>query len=119
MSKSIKVHQKTRGRPPTGRDPAITVRLPQRIIDQAENWAAANKTSRSEAIRRLIEIALAPQTKTTGHNHDAAQKASKLAEEVVDKVIDKSHPPDEQHRRKRRLIKGPREFRNIRGDQKK
>ena len=57
MSKSIKVHQKKKvGRPATGRDPAVTVRLP--LLREVEAWAASNDISRSEAIRRLVELGL-------------------------------------------------------------
>jgi Ribbon-helix-helix protein, copG family len=59
MKKSIKVTpKKKRGRPATGRDPHVTSRMPQLLIDQVERWAAANDTSRSEAIRRLVELGL-------------------------------------------------------------
>jgi hypothetical protein len=59
MKRSIKVTpKKKRGRPATGRDPHVTSRMPQALIDQVENWAAANETSRSEAIRRLVELGL-------------------------------------------------------------
>ena len=45
-----------------------------------------------------------------------AQKASELANRVADHIVDKSMPPEEQERRKRVLIKGPKEFRDIRED---
>jgi hypothetical protein len=59
MKRSIKVTpKKKRGRPATGRDPHVTSRMPQTLIDQVEAWAAANDTGRSEAIRRLVELGL-------------------------------------------------------------
>ena len=59
MKKSIKVTPKRkRGRPATGRDPHVTSRMPQTLIDRVEDWAAANDTGRSEAIRRLVELGL-------------------------------------------------------------
>jgi hypothetical protein len=59
MAKSIKVHPKRqRGRPATGKDPLVSARLPQPLIDQVEEWSASSEVSRSEAIRRLIEIGL-------------------------------------------------------------
>ena len=61
MKKSIKVAPKkrSRGRPPTGgRHPHVTVRMPQTLIDEADAWAVANDTVRSEAIRRLVELGL-------------------------------------------------------------
>jgi hypothetical protein len=59
MGKSIKVHQKKKvGRPATGRDPAVTVRLPSTVLNEVEAWAAANDSSRSDAFRRLVELGL-------------------------------------------------------------
>jgi hypothetical protein len=59
MGKSIKVTpKKTRGRPATGRDPHVTARMPSALIVEVEAWAVANDASRSEAIRRLVEIGL-------------------------------------------------------------
>jgi Ribbon-helix-helix protein, copG family len=59
MAKSIVVKPK-RGRPPTGgRDPFVGIRLPEELIAQIAKWSESSDTgSRSEAIRRLIEIGL-------------------------------------------------------------
>jgi hypothetical protein len=60
MGKSIKVRQKLRGRPATGRDPSVTVRIPQAVIDAIDKFGAAQggALSRSMAIRKLIDDAL-------------------------------------------------------------
>jgi hypothetical protein len=60
MKKSIKVApKKSRGRPPSGgRDPHVTLRMPRELIAEADAWAAAHDTGRSEAIRRLVELGL-------------------------------------------------------------
>ena len=60
MAKSIKVHQNKVGRPATGRDPAVTIRLPQEILESVATWAEKQKDqlNRSQAIRRLVEIGL-------------------------------------------------------------
>ena len=50
--------KKRRGRPATGKDPQVVVRMPQKLIEEADAWAAANDTVRSEAIRRLVELGL-------------------------------------------------------------
>jgi hypothetical protein len=62
---SITVTPKKRGRPATGQDPVLTVRLSPNTRLAIENWAKQqkDKPSRSEAIRRLIEMALANKTK--------------------------------------------------------
>jgi hypothetical protein len=45
---------------------------------------------------------------------DEAPKAAELASREIDQVIDKSVQGEERATRKRRLIKGPKEFRGIR-----
>ena len=59
MAKSIVVKPK-RGRPATGgRDPFIGIRLPKELIAQIAGWSDDNNAaSRSEAIRRLVELGL-------------------------------------------------------------
>jgi Arc/MetJ-type ribon-helix-helix transcriptional regulator len=65
---SITVTQKKRGRPATGQDPVLTIRLPMALRSQIQTWAKQQKDrpSRSEAIRRLIEFALAAKSKNRG-----------------------------------------------------
>jgi hypothetical protein len=61
MPKSISVVRKKRGRPPTGQDPVTAVRLSPVLKSQIEGWAKQqpDNPSRSEAIRRLVKLALA------------------------------------------------------------
>jgi predicted DNA-binding protein len=49
---------KKRGRPATGKDPSRTFRLSDEFMTNLEAWATANGVTRSEAIRRLVEIGL-------------------------------------------------------------
>jgi hypothetical protein len=65
VKESIAVTPKKRGRPATGQDPVLTVRLPPDTRLAIENWARQqkDKPSRSEAIRRLIEAGLAAKSK--------------------------------------------------------
>jgi hypothetical protein len=61
MAKSSKsVIPKKRGRPATGRDPLIAFRLPPETIAALTAWAARqpDKPSRSEALRRLIDLGM-------------------------------------------------------------
>jgi hypothetical protein len=59
MKKSIKVMpKKRRGRPATGKDPQVVVRMPSALIAEVDTWATANDAIRSEAIRRLVELGL-------------------------------------------------------------
>jgi hypothetical protein len=48
-----------------------------------------------------------------------AAKAAQMAGQVIDRVDDASLPADERASRKRRLLKGPKEFRDIRSDHPK
>lgn len=50
--------KKRRGRPATGRDPVMTLRLPPALIADLEKWAQASGVSRSEAARIMIENGL-------------------------------------------------------------
>jgi hypothetical protein len=45
-----------------------------------------------------------------------AQRASDLADRAAEQIVDKSMPTEEQQRRKRAVIKEPKEFRHIRED---
>jgi Ribbon-helix-helix protein, copG family len=48
--------KKKRGRPATGRDPVMTVRLPPELVESMDRWAKENGyPDRSSAIRALIE----------------------------------------------------------------
>jgi hypothetical protein len=42
-------------------------------------------------------------------------KASEMAAREIDRLIDPAAPTEEKQRRKRRLVKGPKEFRDLRG----
>ena len=51
MAKSIKeIPKRGRGRPATGRDPAVTVRLPTETINALDAMAKRNDETRAEAI---------------------------------------------------------------------
>jgi len=60
MKKSIPVNKKSRGRPKKqgGVDPVSAVRLPATLTKQVDTWSKVHGATRSEAIRRLVEIGL-------------------------------------------------------------
>jgi hypothetical protein len=60
MKQSItEIQKRGRGRPATGRDPAVTTRLAKETISAVDKWAAKHGAeTRAEAIRRLVEIRL-------------------------------------------------------------
>jgi hypothetical protein len=58
MKKAISVRKKPRGRPPTGQDPLISARVSSGVLSAIEAWRARHGVTRSEAIRRLVELGL-------------------------------------------------------------
>jgi hypothetical protein len=58
MTKSISARRKKRGRPATGTDPMFGLRISDGLMKQITEWAKANGATRSEAIRRLVELGL-------------------------------------------------------------
>jgi hypothetical protein len=121
-----KVIPKKRGRPATGKDPLVALRMPPTMIEAIDTWAARNKAGRSDAIRRLVAIGLTggvrsiPLIAATGDAAAAAGPAASTASEMaghqIDKLGDASATAEERKTRKRRLLKGPAEFREIRID---
>jgi Arc/MetJ-type ribon-helix-helix transcriptional regulator len=98
----------------------VTARMPAPLIKSVDSWAAKNADgSRSEAIRRLVELGLAGSTPTKHRSPEEAAKASDMAGRQIDQLANPAMPEEERRARKRRLIKGPREFRDMRGDQPK
>jgi len=91
------------------------------VANRANRAAADDQRSLTSLIEKLLTDHLrrkgylkteGPQS-TESHSKKLAQ-AAKLAEEHVDRLIDPALPPEERERSKRRLIKGPGEFRDIR-----
>ena len=120
--KSISAKQKSGkkvGRPATGITPMVGVRLPLEARRAVEKWAANqdDKPTLSEAIRRLVEQALADATTPGRLSSKAVSQASRMAGKAIDSLVDQSAPVKEQERRKRRLIEGPLEFRDMRRGQ--
>jgi hypothetical protein len=118
MKKSIKVHPKRRGRPATGKDPLISARVPAEIVASIEAWGAAKAVTRSAAIRRLVEIGLQAKrsAKATTRSTPNKFRAAELAAKAIDKMGDPAASADERDHRRRRLTKGPPEFREDRVD---
>ena len=46
------------GRPATGKDPMVTLRMPPKLIESIESIAESESISKSDAIRQLIERGL-------------------------------------------------------------
>jgi hypothetical protein len=118
MKKSISVNKKSRGRPKKkgGVYPVTAVRLPPALGAEVDKWASAQAEAptRSAAIRRLVEFGLTVKTRSAPSERQRAALAD-LASKAIDSLKVEA-PDDEKARRKRRLIKGPEEFREDRVD---
>ena len=92
--------------------------MPEDLLDEIEAWSAEHEAaSRSGAIRRLVEIALKVETPSKpARSTPNKVRAAELAAKTIEKIIDPAAPPEERDRRRRRLTKGPLEFREDRVD---
>jgi hypothetical protein len=114
MAKSIRdTPKKRRGRPSTGgRREGVMVRLEPAQFEALDGWIKKHDVeSRPEAIRRLVELGLAGTKKFAVPSQATAARANKLAAEEIDRMVDSAASAEEQANRKRRLLKGPEEFR--------
>jgi hypothetical protein len=107
--------RKKRSRRTTGHGALTTIRLSSELREHVNAWAAKqrDKPARPEAIVRLVELGL-----QTTHRRESlmnrATKATEMAAQEIDRLGDPSATEEERQLRKRRLIKGPKEFRDIR-----
>ena len=80
----------------------------------------ANDTTRSEAIRRLVELGLAVRSNEHPSSEAARQtknqRARELAGSAIDEMTDSKASANDQDNRRRRLIRGPEEFQSVRRD---
>jgi hypothetical protein len=107
------------GRKPTGVDPARTIRLSDDFIAMIDAWSVrqVDNPSRSEAIRRLVELGLKVKTGAKSTIKPGLRlRAMELAAKAIEGMIDPAAPPEERAQRRRRLTKGPLEFREHRVD---
>jgi sugar (pentulose or hexulose) kinase len=89
----------------------VTVRLPRETLRQIDRWRRAHGATRAQAIQRLIRQALRVDAARPKTQKAGAARAAVLAGQAIDRQADPSADAPEQARRKRKLIKGPRELR--------
>jgi hypothetical protein len=121
MKKSIKVKPKKRGRPATGRDPVMGLRMSPNLRGAVVKWAEIqpDNPSVSEATRRLIELGLTVKARSKQGSRARSEAASAMASDQLDQLVDQSASAEQQANRKRRLLKGPEEFQSVRVDRVK
>jgi hypothetical protein len=98
----------------------IAITLSASFLKSVDDWRGKqrDRPSRAVAIRRLAErggLAGSTKSPSRGNRRKAAEMASIGIEHLGDQSVDSK----ERARRKRRLIQGPREFREMRADQSK
>jgi hypothetical protein len=109
-------HWHARGRP---------VLLQSDQLKAIDAWAAKQEppVTRPEAIRGMIDAMLHILAKDPGEKPakkaQRAARAAELATDVIDQMSDAAAPPEERAQRRRRLTKGPEEFRELRVDRPK
>ena len=116
MKRQSAAPPKKRGPPATGKGEPILVRLQPAQLAALDAWIARQdaQLSRPEAIRRLLEQALAVSQPVKSRTQKARSTALDLASTQLDRLLDPSAPDEERQSRKRRLLKGPKEFRDMR-----
>src|SRR4029453_12049910 len=100
--------KRTRDSSPSERDPSATTRMPATLMAEVEAWATANDVTRSDAIRRLVEMGGTDEKRQT---QVKATRAKELAANVIDNLGDGAASADDRASRKSRLLKGPEAFR--------
>ena len=97
----------------------LNIRMPPDELKSLDAWIKtqpAPRPTRPEAIRRLVKQALARGQPQQKRSKKAESKARDMARQELDRLGDASLPAEERERRKRRLTKGPSEFRDMRAD---
>jgi hypothetical protein len=84
-------------------------------------WAESQSDNPSlpEAIRRLVELGLTVKVRPNQSAPARAERAKDLAAKVIDSLPAHTADVEETANRKRRLLKGPEEFRDVRVDRTK
>jgi hypothetical protein len=113
--RSVTVRKKKREAPPSGEGTLIGLRLEPGALARVDRWAASQKghPSRPEAVRRLLELGLGIAQRARVRTKKATQ-AAEMASHEIDRLGDPSATDEERQLRKRRLIKGPKEFQDLR-----
>ena len=118
---SIKTKPKKARASVPDRDPMMGSRaapvLRASIVKWAENQTDA--PTLSEATRRLVALGLTVKTKGRQSKEGQKLRAREMAGNTIDDMSDTKANPDDQASRKRRLLKGPEEFRGVRVDRPK
>jgi len=102
----------------TGRPGALAGRrYHEPFLQAVDGWRERqdDEPSRPVAIVRLAQLGLAmSETRGRPTSPKGASRAAEMAGQEIDRLGDHSATVEERAKRKRRLLKGPREFRDMR-----
>jgi hypothetical protein len=103
------------------RDPMMGFVAAPALQASIVKWAEdqSDRPSLPEATRRLVELGLAGQANDRGAMEGQTRRAREIAGDTIDIMNDSTATADDQASRKRRLLKGPEEFREVRVDRQK
>jgi hypothetical protein len=122
MAKSALVSKKKRASTLTGKCIQVGERWHPSELAAIDAWIASSSDqtlTRAHAIRRLVALGLRVK-KQSGQSSDTQKfRASEMAGQTIDNMADREASPADQADRKRRLLKGPEEFREARVDRPK
>ena len=72
----------------------VSSRMPQPSVDAVDEWALSNETTRSDAIRQLVELGLTIKPKAKQRSPASAARAKELAKTAIGKMTDTTAAPD-------------------------
>jgi hypothetical protein len=120
MAKSESLVRKKKSRKPPGVGALmIAVRVAPAELPAIDAWIKAQpspRPTRAEAIGRLAQIALARLRPVGRRSNKSATRASDMAGQAIDHLGEHAATDEVRAHRKRRLLKGPSEFRGMRED---
>jgi len=103
---------------PKAGEAEITLRLSRNLLRRIDGWIGSRDkaVSRAEAILHLAERGLEPTaiSAKAGKSDRGAKQAAGMASDMIDYLGDQSATREDREQRKRRLLKGPPEFREMR-----
>jgi hypothetical protein len=82
------------------------------VLDQSDDVSLPHKT---DARLLIFKRSSSSRSAVKDRDPEAAVKAADMAAREIDKLEDSSATSDQRQQRKRRLLKGPGEFRDMRG----
>ncbi len=118
MPESKKTDQNGTAGQAVDRSPISAVKLPADLTAHVDAWASVHAITRSEAIRRLVELGLKSEAveKAVRVARPDAVALEELAASQLNQFIDPATPSEERERRIHRLTEGPPEFVDARID---